>query len=173
MEKLFNDAELFQKERPNGVTEQQKLEIFKEIAEKIIKNNWSDAEIEDIIEDLKKISYNDDGYDIAKYLDDYGDCWYDIDSEFVEYMDSISYTFWKRSEKNQEEWIKAHGIKPLLSKGTEITLKNKLNNKLLSGMIVYITGIDERSGKYILNSDKDTYGGTLIPFEKIENQYAK
>jgi len=53
METLFNDAEVFQKERPTKLTEKQEADFYSEQAKDLIKKGFSTDDEEDIIEDLK------------------------------------------------------------------------------------------------------------------------
>ena len=85
MEKLFDDSETFQKERPKEITEKQENELYSKLAKEIISNGWCIDELEeDIIYDLKHLSRNDTGFEMAKDLEDYNmKCNYEIDTDFI------------------------------------------------------------------------------------------
>lgn len=169
MEKLFNDSETFTKERPTKATEQQLRKFYEETAEEIIDNDWSNSDIEDIIIDLSNLDMSDNGYIVAKRLDDYSNkASYNINPCFVDFLDNLS---WEKSNlvrQNIKDWVKAHNPKPKLKKGDELIVKTPLffGNKIDS--IIYITGIKEEEACYLMHEDKNNNGGYVISFEKVE-----
>ena len=132
MEKLFDDSETFQKERPTKITEQQENEVYSKLAKEIIKNGWCvDETEEDIIYDLKDLSMNDTGFEMAKHLEGYNmKCNYEIDTDFIYWLDDFEYRFRKVLEQNVRDWVKAINPKPLFEKGQKLIVKEFINYKL-------------------------------------------
>ena len=60
---LFQDSDVFTKERPIELSHSQKESVYKKLAKEIIDNDWSDDNIEDIIFDLKSLSFSNSGYE--------------------------------------------------------------------------------------------------------------
>ena len=81
---LFQDSDVFTKERPIELSHSQKESVYKKLAKEIIDNDWSDDNIEDIILDLKSLSFSNSGYEKAKELESFNaKCSYSIDTEFI------------------------------------------------------------------------------------------
>lgn len=157
---LFKDSEMFMKKRPNFVTEQQKEDFYKRIAQEIIDNGWGDASVEDIIRDLKSISLHDSGYEIAKNLE-YNNCFgYEIDTEFIEYLDGLCWEYDNLKRQNVVAWVKATSPKSKFKVGDRLIYKDK-------EVLVY--GLHEETAEYIINNDMKVKGGRLIPYEEIDN----
>ena len=169
MEKLFNDSELFQKERPKKITEEQEKKIYKELAQEILDNGWCKDDIEDIVSDLKKLSKNDSGYEMAKDLEGYNmNCSYDIDTDFIYWLDDFDYQFRKELEKNIKDWVQAHDIKPKFEKGTKLLITEYLCYKKGKGLIVYVNGFTDY-GCYLIDEDFNRNGGTVLAYELVES----
>jgi len=171
MEQLFDDSELIQKERPTKITEKQEVDYYKSVAEEILKNSWSNSDIEDIIHDLSEIGYRHSGYEIAKKLEDYrarGS--YDIDTQFIEFLDDFFYHKDEILTENVKLWAKAHNPKPKLKKGQELIMEKRLNigNEKI-GQTLYVTGIDPTRACYYVHENKDNNGGYIIAYEKVES----
>lgn len=158
-QQLFEDSEMFMKQRPNFVTEQQKEDYYKRIAREIIDNGWGDATIDDIVCDLKGVSLYDSGYEIAKYLE-YNGCGYEIETEFIEYLDGLGWEFDSLKRQNVVAWVKATNPKPKFKVGDRLIYKNK-------EVLVY--GLREETAEYILSDDPKIKGGRLIPYEEVDD----
>lgn len=170
MDKLFSDSETFTKVRPTKITEQQEQDFFKSFAQQIIDNNWSDSDLDDVIEDVSTISSNDNGYEIAKHLEDsYRKASYEIDVDFVEFLDSFGHEKSSILEKNIKEWVEAHNPQPKFKKGQKLVVQEDLNYFKKKGAIVYVTGFQEKYANYLIDENIYKNGGTIIPYEKIEN----
>lgn len=159
VQQLFKDSEMFMKQRPNFVTEQQKEDYYKRIAQEINDNGWGDATIEDIVCDLEGVSLHDSGYEIAKYLE-YNGGDYEIDTEFIEFLDGLGWEFNSLKRQNLVAWVKATNPKPKFKVGDRLIYKNK-------EVLVY--GLREETAEYILSDDLKIKGGRLIPYEEVDD----
>ena len=170
MEKLFDDGPFMQKERPKDLTSKQKEDFYRDKAKEIIKDGVSDDDLETIIEDLKKLSQYDDGYELAKKLERIGEASYDIDTSFVEWLDWMFHSYREIQRKNERDWVKAHNIKPKLEIGVPYQLKENLDRDYLKEQTIYIIRYYELEGEYVINTKKDANGGRVIHFEIVEER---
>lgn len=169
--KLFNDNEVFQKDRPTNITKEQAQALYEKIADEIIKNGYSKAEEREfIIEDLSDVSFNENGYEIAKKLEDNCSATYDFDEEFVSYLGGIYRDLDSIHNKNIQDWVEANGIKPKISKGQELMVEIDLNRNKKKGAIVYVNGWDEKRAVYYIDEDPKQNGGTIIAYEVVEKR---
>jgi hypothetical protein len=169
MEKLFSDSEVFQKERPTTITDQQEQDFYKKMAEEIIKGGWSDDDVEDIMKDMAEISEYDSGYEIAKALEAYrSNARYDIDTEFIGFLDDFGYHKGEILTSNIKEWVKAHNPQHKFQKGQKLILETTLNHEQQKGMVVFVTGFNESVACYWIDEDETRKGGTVIPYEEVE-----
>lgn len=169
MQKLFTDAETFQKERPTKITELQKQNFYKEMAEEIIKGGWSNDAAEKIMEDMAEISVHDTGYEIAKELEGfYMKASYNIDTEFIEFLDNFGYNKSQILQKNIQDWVAAHNPQPKLKEGQKLIIESPLNYKMGKGETVYINGFLEKDACYLIDKNPEKKGGTIIAYEKVE-----
>jgi len=167
MNKLFKENEIFQKGRPSLLTAKQEKEFYLKMALEVIENNWSDSDPEDIAEDLNGLYLSDNGYEMASDIET-SSGYYNIDLQFCEWLEDLSYRKRMVVDKNVLDWVAAHGIKPKYSIGDKLTLSNKLGTKFNPGDIVYVTGIRKDHAKYVINIGKDCKGGFIYPFEMVE-----
>ena len=161
MEKqLFKDSEVFVKERPTKLTESQQVKIYKELATEIIENNWSNNDIDDIIEDLKTLSKStDSGYERAKSLEGYGtNASYRIDTSFIEWLDDFEYHFYSQLIENVKKWVKAHDIKTKFEKRTELVVVAYISRstELKIGEKIFVNGFYEDEAKYKVYNELDS-----------------
>lgn len=171
MKTLFNDGEIFQKERPTNITEEQRKEYFEEFANEIIDGGFSSSTIEKIISDLVDLNQNENGYELSKELEDYGKKGsYNIDSSFVELMDSFGSGIMDIHRDNVRDWVLAHNIKPKYAYGQKFRVKTPIYYRQDTDTPLFITGIREEEGYYLVDSDKDRQGGICIHYEKIEDE---
>ena len=172
MEKLFDDSETFQKERPKEITEKQENELYSKLAKEIISNGWCIDELEeDIIYDLKHLSRNDTGFEMAKDLEDYNmKCNYEIDTDFIYWLDDFDYRFRKVLDENVKDWVKAIKPKPLFEKGQKLIVNEFINYKIKKDMVVYVNGISEESAYYLIDPNPEKKGGIVIPYEVVEEK---
>lgn len=172
MESIFNDLEVFVMSRPNTLSENQKQEIHKRLAQEILDNGWSDSDIDDIISDLSKLSKYDSGYKLAKRLESFhSKADYDIDTEFVEWLDSFCYAFDNAINANVKQWVKAHSIKPNHPKGSKLVVVKQFScsPELACGNTIYINGYDESRGKYLVNTIEGSKSNLVVDYELIES----
>jgi hypothetical protein len=168
---LFNDSELFVKQRPTKLTENQENEIYRKLAQEVIDDNWSDDYAEDIIHDLKRLSKNDTGYEMAKELEGFtSKASYSISTCFIEWLDSLSYAFDDAKRENVKRWVEAHNIQPKYKLGTELTVKEHFTRspELEVGKTIFINSIWDLEAKYGVFNTKDSKRNILINYEDIE-----
>ena len=171
MEKLFDDTLLIQKERPTKITKQQEEKMFIDLAKECIKYQYSSDDEETIAEDLKELSTNDSGFEKAKDLEDNGNASYEIDGDFIDWLD---WTDHKRSEiltENVKLWVKAHNPQPKLENGTKLKIVESLSysKDLRKDCVAYVTGINMEQAYYTISDDKEKQGGYVLAFEKVES----
>lgn len=166
MEKLFKDSETFQKDRPTKATDVQIEKMYADLSDEIIERGWNENySKESIIADLKELNFSDEAFEKAKTMDDFGG--YNMDIDFIEWLDSL---YWEKRnlvEKNVKEWVKAHGIKPTHEKGTKLIINTTINIIMLAKSIVYINGYRLETACYLVDKDKDKNGGTVLSYEKV------
>lgn len=171
MDKLFTDSETFTQERPNKITQQQQEDFYNEIAEEIIENNWSNSDLEDVVSDVSKITFNDSGYEIAKDLEGYDkDASYDIDSSFIEFLEHLSYRFSEVLKKNVRYWVETHNPQPKFSKGTKLIVETPITHLHKKDSVVFVTGHDEKHACYYIHEDSERNGGYVLNYEDIESK---
>lgn len=169
MEKLFNDSELFTKTRPTGLTAKQASDYYNEVAQEIIDNGWSESDVEDIAFDLSKIK-DHNGYENAKTLETDGDAYYDINSEFVEFLDSLLSNKQRLTEINIKAWVEAHDIKPIFEIGRQLQIIKTIlsTTGFKKDVIVFITGHNLNLGCYLVNTENKKGSGVRLPYEIME-----
>jgi hypothetical protein len=170
MEALFQDSEVFVRERPTKPTEKQTEDFYKSKAQEIIDNNWSGSQINRIIIDLDDLyPFYRSGYELAKKIENLS-ANYNISVDFIEFLDDLSHDYSKLVNINVIEWVKAIQPMPEWKKGDKIKLIEKLTNcfEYYPDKEFFITGIDEKEARYIINPDKDFQGGTLFNYELLE-----
>lgn len=171
MAKLFNESEMFVKERPKDLTDMQESKMYSEIAQEIIDEGYSDSDIVDIISDIKEISFNISGFEIAKSLDDdyKMEGSYKINGDFVDYLDDLSSKRQGYIEENVKAWVKAHNPINKFNKGDRLQINKALYFKLPDG-IIYINGVKKETAEYVVDRDKERKGGVILNFEEIEEK---
>lgn len=174
MDTLFNDSEVFTKERPKKLTPKQKHSLMLELAKEVKESRWSSDSIEDIADDLGGIYGGDNGYDIAKDLDDFSsNASYDIDSSFVEWLDGFCWNEWQEIEKFEKQWVKAHSIEPKFKHGSKLVINIPLNRHLKEfqeGEIVFVNGNRSETAKYYISTNKSDKRNTVFDYERIEER---
>lgn len=169
---LFNDSEVFQKERPTKATEKQETEFYLKAAQEIIDGGWCTYDVEDIAKDLKRLNnHYDNGFDLGKKFDDgYNiECSYDVDVAFCEWLDCLYSDYEQLIRDNERTWVKAHDIKPLFEKGAKLNVIKTVCHGITAGMIVYVNGGRMDEGKYWIDIDPNKKGGTVLEYEIVEN----
>ena len=169
MEKLFNDSELYIKERPKQITEQQAEKLYKEIAEEIVKDGWSDDDVEDIIQDVSEINFKENGYEIAKSLESGRRLTtYNIDAMFVEFLDCLGHRKDSIHRQNVRDWASANNPQPKFAKGQKIRVKTALSYNMKSGQEFFVTGIKQEEAYYMIHENPEHNGGYVFDYEKLE-----
>lgn len=170
MTKLFHDKELFMKDRPIKITEEQEKQFFIDEAEKFIKWQWSEGPAATIARDLKAISksFYSSGFELAKDLERDGGARYNISGEVVDYLESLTIGQRYILDENVKAWVAAHDIKPKFSKGQLLKIQIDIDREYVAGKDVFITGIYDTTAHYIIHQDKNHNGGRYVTFEKLE-----
>ncbi|MDD5013579.1 MAG: hypothetical protein PHW73_00570 [Atribacterota bacterium] len=168
METLFNDSEVFTKDRPLKLTVKQRGDFFLEKAKEIIENNWSNTEEEIIADDLNELDLSSNGYELAKHLEERANADYSIDVEFCEWLEDLGHYIRLKVEKNVKAWVKAHNITPKFHVNTKLNVIKDFGYSFKSGDIIYITGIYPQTAQYVLHENPSYRGGTIINFEIVE-----
>jgi hypothetical protein len=168
MEKLFDETVGVQKERPTKITIQQEEKLYLDLAQEIIGNQYSSCSIDIITNDLKKLFITDSGFEKAKALQDNGYGTYQFNGDFIDTLDNMYYGIYTALQENVKIWVKAHDIKPKLTKGSKLLIKETLNREQIKNEIIYVTGIKNETGEYLIDKDPNRNGGSIISYEKIE-----
>lgn len=170
MSTLFNDSETFQKERPIDLTEKQKTEFYLAMATELISKGFSSDDDESVAEDLEELyPFNDNGFELAKELEGYRcKASYEIDTYFCEWLDGLYSSYKYVVDKNVKDWVKAHNPQPKFEKGTKLLITESLCHGMGKGLVIYINGGRPEEAVYWLNTDPEKYGGTILPYEKVE-----
>jgi hypothetical protein len=171
MEKLFPDSEVMLNVRPTNITEEQEQELCVKFATEIIKSGWSSDDVEDIAKDLSNINPNYEGFEAAKSLEDYSnEAKYNIDSEFVAYLDCFNHERGELLRKNIKGWVKAFDIKPKFNKGDNLFIEKSLNFKLKKDTTIFVSGINYAEANYYLHENPQNNGGYVLTFEDVESK---
>ncbi len=171
MNTLFNDSEVFQKDRPKKLTDNQQSELYKELAQEIIDSGWSSSEVEDIVEDLKTLSRHDSGFELAKELEGFRcNADYDIKTDFIEWLDDFDSRHTEVISENEMRWVKAHSIKPAKEIGIGLLINKSISRSedLRAGCTIYINGYYEKTGKYQVWKEKGSKRNYIINYEEID-----
>lgn len=172
-EKLFSEREILLNKRPRDLSNEQKEEFFKSIAEEIIANKWSSSPLENIMEDFQDLDLNQDGYDIAKELDrTFGlSAYYDIDTFFVEYLDSLYGQKYDIIRKNLLLWEKTFNIQPLFKDGQKLIIEKSIGGgtELKEGDIIFVKKDDYSPTCYSVSKEEDSNHDWIIEYERIES----
>jgi hypothetical protein len=168
---LFQDSEVFKKERPLSLSDIQKESVYKQLAEEIIENDWSDDNIEDIISDLKSLSFSNSGYEKAKELESFNaKASYSIGAEFIEFLDWFSNPFDDLIEENQRRWVSAHKIQPKIKIGQELIINERFSRAkdLQIGKTIFVNGYKLETGMYLVNEKNESSSNYIVSYESIE-----
>lgn len=171
MEQLFSDSECFQKERPKKLTEKQQKELYEQLAQQIIDEDWSSGDIEDIVKDLKNLSRRDSGYELAKELERSWNVSYTIKTDFIEWLDDFDRKHYEVISEYQKRWVKAHNIEPKIETGVELSINKSIGycKELRLANTIFINGYDKEIGKYLVWPEKYSKRNYLINYEEIES----
>lgn len=170
MSTLFKDSEVLNKERPTKPTNQQIEEFWAKMAEEILDNNFSTSDKEDIISDLKNLSLYDTGFEMAKELDEpNANANYEIDSSFIEWLESLSWEYRSLNDKNVKHWVSVFNPEHKYLKGQALLVNENLDREYTKGKIVYVTGFSLEKACYLISEDKNRNGGTVLAYEKVES----
>jgi hypothetical protein len=165
---LFNDSEVFQKDRPTAPTELQLQEFYSEKAKEIIRKQFSDSDEEDIIADLKDLyPFRDNGFEMAKELET-GEANYDIDTSFCDYLDDLSNDFLILHKQNIKDWIKAHNPQPNFKKGDKLQIIETISWPLKKDTTWYVNAVREETATYTIDENLKAGCGYVVNYEKVE-----
>lgn len=168
---LFQDSDVFTKERPIELSHSQKESVYKKLAKEIIDNDWSDDNIEDIILDLKGLSFTNSGYEKAKELEGFNaKASYSIDTSFIEWLDDFHSSFSDLIEENQRRWVIAHNVKPKIKIGQQLIIDKSFSRAkdLKTGKTIFINGYKLETGMYLVNEKPSNNSNYIVSYESIE-----
>lgn len=169
----FEEKHVFITKRPDFITKKQEDKLYSNLANEIFLNDWCDSneDIEEVINDLKNLNFDENGYYNAKQLESNGEAWYNIDSEFVNFLDNIQYLIDDLKTKNVEEWVKIHDIKPKLNLNDKLKVINKIPKtiNIFPGDTIYINNIVYSQAIYLISKEKNNNRNFLVNFEDLEN----
>lgn len=189
----FMDSETFTAKRPEGLTKKQRDAVLISLAQEIVENGWVDEDYlnydeddyedcdddiedgnpygiySDIVEDLESISTTGNGYEMAKSLENNKNCCYDIDADFVSWLEDFEYNFIRAKHENIKAWVAAHGIKPKYPVGSVFTTTKDIHKNLPAGTTLYINSIYSEYAQYCVWSERDSKRNVLVNFEDLEN----
>lgn len=171
-QELFPLSETFQKEKPTKITEKQEQDLYLKLANEIISKNWSDSKPEVIIRDLKELSRYDTAFEMGKKLDGlFSKGSYDIDSDFIEWLDWFDYYFREIHEQNIKNWVIANKIKPKLPIGTRLIISKPFSRTpdLQEDKTIFINGYHEEVAKYHVSATKGSTRNFAVDYDEIEN----
>lgn len=172
MTTLFPDSETFVKDRPTKLTPNQEKELYRSLA-KDMKAHGFAAEYQDeesIIKDLKSLSSWQDGYEKAKDLERKG---YEINTEFVQWLDDIEYDRRSLLRSTVTQWVEAHSITPGYEKGQKLQATGVVHGYHEEGDVLFITSINRKSATYCIDKNPENNGGLVRTYEDIEENYIK
>lgn len=176
MEKLFSDSELFTDDRPNFITNDQREKLLDSLVDEIISHGYSRSPKYAIKSDLDSIVglIMDDGYEIAKDLDDNMSSLgsYKVNSCFVEWCECIQHQVDDILSENVRDWVKAKHIEPKFKAGDLIKLGKFLSayeDGYSEGDSVYIKKTYSDTAQYGISKNKDASRLLLINYERIDD----
>lgn len=170
--KLFSDAEVFQKERPTKCTDSQLKEFYTKMANELKSEGHSDSPINLIAHDLENLfPFIGNGYEMAKKLEGYSaKASYDLGTSLCEFLDRLEIEYNEILEDNVKTWVKAHNPKPMFKKGDKLLVVESIDWVAKSGEFIYVNGDKESVANYLVHQDKERNGGYVIAYEKIESK---
>jgi hypothetical protein len=169
--KLVDDKDVFQKDRPKIATDKQMNKIFDGVAKEIIQWQLSKDSKDVIVKDLKSVY---DGYTsaftMAKELGSNYNCSgaYQLNSTFVELLESVESEVSSAIIENVKAWVKAHSIELKLKKGESFKLDSELNGSLKKGDTFHVIYLKEDTAEYVVNKNYLATGGYVIKAEILE-----
>ena len=170
---LFHDSELFQKERPIKITEQQKTELINDSVEHIISKYIKNIDKEDIVEMLeyyypfKTFNDIDDDYD---YIEEEISNKFNIqiNEELFGHLNYLSMKIDKSLVENVKQWVNAHSIKLKYNDYQYLKVLKPFGRFKVDDIIV-VNGVYNETARYIVDKDYNIGLGTIIDGEVIEN----
>lgn len=162
----FNDSSIVVGDRPKKLTDDLMNKLLTEVANNISEMDVCYGSVDDIVGDLKSCNLYDDGYQIAKNLESKG---YDIDSDFVTFLDLISFDLYKELKEYQKRWVKLKQLKPKFKVGDKLDKTSNIFR--LEGNEFHVNDIYEESGEYVISYDRNKNGGRILPFELVDDSF--
>ena len=140
------------------------------MATDLISKGYSDSDEANIIVDLKQLfPFIENGYEMAKNLENYNNkAYYNIDIPFCEWLEILFFEYQQRLNKNIEDWVAAHDIKPKFEQHTKLLTLEKLSATIPKGSVVYVNGINKKLGIYFIDLIPKLLFGTNIKYEDAE-----
>ncbi len=167
---LFSDSETFTRTRPTKITEAQREQMYKDIAQDIINKGFiesADEDIDEIISDLKAVDLKDTGFEIAKDLERQS-CLYDFSPDFIEFLNDL---LWREKEiltENVKQWVRVVNPQPKYKQGDKIEIVNAFSRSFNVGDIRYVMSVREIDATYSVSTEYPATKGTIIEYERLE-----
>ena len=115
------------------------------------------SDVDDWVRDLMKAKYEwDDGYTLAKYLDDH--CHVSSDRELVEILDGATSKLREVHNAEVKKWVGIVGFKPEHAIGAAVSTRHGEGR---------ITGIYVETAQYVVNTEGKKEGGYIINAEDL------
>ncbi len=142
--------------------------ILGRVREYLIGKGDASPDMDEVMQQVESaMQYEEDGYRIAKYLDDLG---WDADADLVELMDQLGCARHDAHQQATRAWVADEQIRPLFAMGQQVEFTQR--QQRLSGEI---TKIDHQHAKYLvfvasLGHVRNGIGtlGTFVPFEDVQ-----
>lgn len=167
-EKLFDDTEFIQENRPKKITEQQEDAFYRKKAEECIELNYTGDDVEAVIEDLKSLGHGEDGFQKAKQINNEGSCEYEFSGDFIDWLGWLDSDKYDILRENVKLWVLAKNPQRKFEKGNKLVVIEPFSRLYKKGDIIFVTGIRETEAIYTVDVSKERQGGFLFEYEEIE-----
>ena len=171
--KLFSDKEGVTNKRPENLPEKLKQKFFLNEAKYIKEQGWCDLHEDDIVEELENVDLDQIGFEIAKDLDDSSGWSFIFSVDFIEYLEHLGMEYSREFDKYVSKWVELIDLKPKFERKTKLEVKEDIRCLYKKNDVIYVTGMKEETGNYLISKDKKRNGGYVLPFEEIEDKCEK
>ena len=165
MDKLFEDKETFQKERPKHLPKSYFDHLCNRLANDYIDSFNVNKNIKDVIEDFKNLDFSDGGYEMAKNLEEKD---YYIDLIRVEHLDFFAQEYDSVLRDLVKQWVDAHNITPKYKEGDKVVVKSSFSRIKKKDMELYVTRVYKDKAQYVVSDEKEHPGGFVYNYELLE-----
>jgi len=161
--------------RPLELPKAELTEVLRKFVDQILKTNsvtryTTKEEIVAELMQLDQYTLSDDGYEIAKELEDVHSGCLNFNAQLVEELDCVSNFLDDKLRENTKNWVKNNNIIPTYKIGDKFEFVNEPNYIInLKEKVFYITSINTELGYYLIDADRNMKGGLVTVFEKLED----